>query len=258
VSPRDWDAPAYDRVAGAVQEWGHALVARLELRGDETVLDAGCGSGRVTEALAGRLPRGRVVAVDGSPDMVARAREHLARRANVEVRHMDLLALELADPVDVVFSSAVFHWIPDHPLLFARLHDALRPGGRLLAQCGGEGNVAEVLETLSEVSREQPFAEHLAGWPGPWNFTSQERARSQLEAAGFGEVKSEVHVEMVQPDDPATFLRTMVLGSHMERLPEPLHEPFLARVAERLGSPLSLRYVRLTLAARRCAPGSSA
>jgi trans-aconitate 2-methyltransferase len=258
VSPRDWDAGAYDRVAGPVQEWGHALLARLELRGDEAVLDAGCGSGRVTAALADRLPRGRVVAVDGSADMVARARESLAPRPNVEVHQMDLLDLELADPVDVVFSSAVFHWIADHPRLFARLHDALRPGGRLLAQCGGEGNVAAVLEGLSEVTQEEPFAEHLASWPGPWKFTSQERAGREMEAAGFAEVESEVHVEEVHPDDPPTFLRTMVLGSHMERLPEPLREPFVARVGERLGSPLSLRYVRLTLSARRCARGSSA
>jgi trans-aconitate 2-methyltransferase len=258
VTPRDWDAWAYDRVAGPVQEWGLALLEGLELRGDESVLDAGCGSGAVTEALVARLPRGRVVAVDGSHEMVAQARRRLAGDRRVEVLEADLLDLELPAPMDVVFSSAVFHWIGDHPRLFARLHDTLRPGGRLLAQCGGEGNVAGVLEALSTVTREEPFATHLDGWPQPWNFTSPERARVHLEGAGFEDVQAGLHAAEVRPADPPAFLRTMVLGPHLDRLPAPLREPFVARMGQLLPSPLSLRYVRLTLSARRPAPGSSA
>jgi trans-aconitate 2-methyltransferase len=90
---RDWDAATYDRVSSPQVEWAGPVLDRLELRGDETVLDAGCGTGRVTAVLAQRLPRGRVIAVDGSPAMVAEARKRLP--GDVDVRVADLLELTL-------------------------------------------------------------------------------------------------------------------------------------------------------------------
>ncbi len=136
---RDWDAATYDRVSTPHVEWANILLDRLDLSGDETVLDAGCGSGKVTLMLLERLPRGRVVAVDRAPSMIEHAREALNGRATV--LQADLTELQLDEPVDAIFSSAVFHWIADHDRLFARLHAALAPGGHLVAQCGGEGNV---------------------------------------------------------------------------------------------------------------------
>ena len=141
MQARDWDGASYDRISAPQEALGRAVLARMELRGDETVLDAGCGSGRVTEALLERLPRGRVIAVDASPSMVEQARGASAGSERVEVRQMDLLELELEEPVDAILSTATFHWILDHDALFRRLHAALRPGGQLVAQCGGEGNI---------------------------------------------------------------------------------------------------------------------
>jgi len=126
---REWDGASYDRISGTMEALGLAVLERLELRGDETVLDAGCGSGRITQALIERLPRGRVIAVDESPSMIAAARERLGPEADLRVG--DLLKLELEQPVDAILSTATFHWIADHDALFARLHDALRPGGML-------------------------------------------------------------------------------------------------------------------------------
>ena len=248
MGPHDWDAAAYSQVGAPIQDWGRRLVDRLELRGDERLLDAGCGSGEVTAALVERLPRGRVVAVDASPSMVRRARERLGDRA--EVLQADLLKLRLDQPVDVVFSSATFHWIPDHPRLFATLRAAIAPGGRLLAQYGGEGNIAAVLAALRPVVAEPAFAPHLGAWPGPWNFTSPDQARAWLTAAGFAEVEAETHVEVVEPADRAAFVRTMILGAHLERLPPDLHDSFVSAVSQRLGSPLRVEYVRLTVSAR--------
>ena len=142
MPPRDWDAATYERIAAPLTAMGSDVLDRLVLAGDETVLDAGCGTGNVTRLLLERLPRGRVIAVDAAPSMVEQARELLP--AGTDVRQADLLELDLGERVDAVLSTATFHWVPDHDLLFRNLHDVLVPGGRLVAQCGGFGNVAEV------------------------------------------------------------------------------------------------------------------
>src|SRR5438045_5843592 len=135
--PGDWNANAYDRVADPQARWGATVLERLPLDGDERVLDAGCGTGRVTALLLERLPRGRVVALDGSPSMIEEARRRFAGDARVELVTADLARpLPLAAAVDAVLSTATFHWIADHGALFRNLAAVLRPGGRLCAQCG--------------------------------------------------------------------------------------------------------------------------
>ena len=246
---RDWNATSYACTAAPVEAFGHRLLDRLDLHGDETVLDAGCGTGGVTAELVARLPDGRVIGVDGSRSMIDRARERLGTRA--ELRVGDLLELELDEPVDVVFSSATFHWIADHDRLFARLFAALEPGGRLLAQCGGAGNIATVVAALDAVTAEPAFAEHFAGWPGPWNYASAEETLARLERAGFADAQAGLHDEPVQPEDPHEYFETIMLGSHLERLPEARRGPFIERVLAELGEPVTVEYVRLTMSARR-------
>ena len=188
MTPRDWDAATYDRVAEPQTRWGGVVLERLTLAGDETVLDAGCGSGRITEQLAERLPRGRVIALDASPSMVAEARRRLARFGD----RVDFLVADLGRPfglpggvlADAILSPATFHWVPDHELLFRRLADALKPGGPLVAQCGGKGNVARFHAAARSVAEREPYAEHLAGWTGPWNFAGAEETAERLERAG--------------------------------------------------------------------------
>src|SRR5512144_2792874 len=165
---REWDAETYDAVSDPQFEWGMEVLERLELRGDEVAVDAGCGSGRVTAELIERLPKGRVIAIDGSAAMVEKAKERLGDRADYLVS--DLLELELAEPADLVFSTATLHWIPDHDALFARLRAALKPGGRLVAQCGGKGNVATHTEAIAAVAARPEFGQHLTQAKGLWNF----------------------------------------------------------------------------------------
>jgi trans-aconitate 2-methyltransferase len=244
---RDWDAATYHRVSGPHVEWANVLLDRLDLRGDETVLDAGCGSGRVTLMLLERLPRGRVVAVDQAPSMVEHAREALGGRA--QVFRADLLELELDEPVDAVFSNAVFHWVPDHERLFARLFAALRPGGRLVAQCGGEGNVARFHAAAREVASHPPYAEFLAGWQGPWNFAGSDETAERLERAGFERIQTWLEPYPVVPDDPENYLRTVCLGYHLEQLPPELRDEFVSAVLASAGEELD--YVRLNVIAQR-------
>jgi trans-aconitate 2-methyltransferase len=246
---RDWDASTYERVSDPQVEWAREVLDRLPLRGDETVLDAGCGTGRVTRLLLERLPRGHVIAVDAAPSMVDAAREALGERATVI--ESDLVELALESEVDAAFSNAVFHWVPDHQRLFERLHAALRPGGRLIAQCGGRGNIAAMHALAAEVGSEEPFAAHFADWEGPWNFAGPEETAERLERAGFVAVATSLQDRPVVPDDFRSYVRTVVLGYHLLRLPEDLRDPYLDAVVERAGPRPALGYVRLNIAARR-------
>jgi len=186
-----------------------------------------------------------VIAVDASPSMVEAARAALGDE--VEVIQSDLTELALAEPVDAVFSNAVFHWVPDHDALFGRLHDALRPGGRLVAQCGGAGNVDRFHAVAQEVGDAEPFAEYLAGWVGPWNFAGQEDTERRLVDAGFAHVRVWLEPHHVVPEHTLEYLRTVCLGHHVERLPEDLRDAYVAAVADRCGQPLELDYVRLNM-----------
>jgi trans-aconitate 2-methyltransferase len=230
-------------------EWAQEVLERLELRGDETVLDAGCGSGRVTALLVDRVPSGRVIGIDGSASMVAKAREALGDRA--DVREGDLSQLEMDHEVDIVYSNAVFHWIIDHGNLFRRLLEALRPGGRLVAQCGGRGNVSSLIEVIIEVAADPRFGEHFEGMEGIWNFATAEATEATLLEVGFEDVRCWLEVKRVQPSQPRAFLATVALGPHLDRLPDELKEQFVDAVSERMGEPLVLDYVRLNIEAGR-------
>jgi trans-aconitate 2-methyltransferase len=243
---RTWNGPAYDRISTPMERLGREVMDRLDLRGDETVLDAGCGSGRLTELLIERLPRGRVIGVDASASMIAAARERLGDGA--DLRRADLVGLDLGgERVDVVFSTATFHWIADHRALFASLRRALRAGGPLVAQCGGAGNVESVHGAAEVAGSLEPFAPHFAGWRGPWNFAGPEETERRLRAAGFRRARCWLAERPVTPDDPREFLRTIVLGAHLDRLPADLHDPFLDEVLARLGERPTIDYVRLNI-----------
>lgn len=247
---REWDAGTYDRVSTPQQEWARPVVARLALRGDETVLDAGCGSGRVTEVLLGALPEGRVIAVDGSAAMVEEARALLGEERTSFI-HSDLLALTLDEEVDAVFSNAVFHWITDHRLLFERLRAALRPGGRIEAQCGGEGNVARFYSTVSDVIAERPEIAELVGDFEPHRFASPAATERILGELGFEGVSCSLEPRPVRPPEPREFIRTVCLVAHEERLPDELRAELLDAVMERLGPEPELDYVRLNISATK-------
>jgi trans-aconitate 2-methyltransferase len=248
--PREWDAEAYDAVSDPQFEWGVEVLERLELRGDEHALDAGCGSGRVTERLLERLPGGRTLAVDGSEAMVAKARERLGDRASYLVA--DLTELEIDEPVDLVFSTATFHWVLDHERLFERLRAALRPGGRLVAQCGGIGNVAQHAEAIEAVASRPDFASRFGGGTSTmWNFAGPEETEARLRDAGLSEARCWLEPKPVTPEDPLRFTMTATMVPHLSRLPEELRRPFAEAVLEASPKPLTLDYVRLNIEARR-------
>ncbi len=242
---RDWDAATYDRVADPMTRWGASVLERLPLNGNERVLDAGCGSGRVTELLVEQLPDGAVVALDGSRSMIEAAHTRLARFGDrVSYLVADLgQPLPLAGTVDAILSTATFHWVPDHDALFRNLFAVLRPGGRLVAQCGGGGNIATVRAAMAAVGD---------GWLGTNHYETAEATRARLEAAGFIEIETWLNPEPtpIPPEDLETYLATVILGAHLERLIVDDRAGFVHAVAERLPRP-EIDYVRLNILATR-------
>jgi trans-aconitate 2-methyltransferase len=224
---------------------GLEVLERLDLAGDELVLDAGCGSGRISQALAQRLPRGRVIAVDQSPSMVDAARKRLG--PEFDVRVADLLDLHLEQPLDAILSTATFHWIADHDRLFRRLHAALRPGGRLVAQCGGEGNIDILRGKVATVLAREPYAEYFRDWQPPWNYAGVGETRERLLSAGFAEAECWLAPAPREPEHPREFLSTIVLGPHVQQLPEELRERFMDDALSVVGEPVVVDYVRLNI-----------
>ena len=241
--PREWDATAYDRLPIPMTAWGEVVLGWLELRGDERVLDAGCGTGQVTSMLRDRLPRGWVIALDGSAAMVARARERMGDD-RVEYMAADLQApLPIEPAVDAIVSTATFHWILDHDALFHGLAAVLRPGGQLAAQCGGAGNIASVERALGEIGED---------FEGRKHFATPDATRSRLEAAGFIDVECWLSEEPspVPPGDLELYLETICLGDHVTGMEPGARRAFAHEVAARMPEPV-IDYVRLNIRARR-------
>jgi trans-aconitate methyltransferase len=260
--PREWDATTYHKVSQPQVGWGQAVLERLAalgLRGDEVIVDAGCGSGRLTAQLLDRWPRVRVIAVDGSRNMLEAAGAHLARFGDrVSFVRADLQSWSGEDAADVVFSTATFHWIKDHPTLFANLFRFLRPGGWLLAQCGGAGNIARQHARAEALLREEPFARYFTGWVAPWEFASADETRSRLVAAGFHRVETSVEsapVVLASPAEFREFVATVILGPHLARLPdEATRALFVERMTDLAAvdsPPFLLDYMRLNMRAQR-------
>jgi len=260
TSDTRWDAEVYDRIGTPMRRWAQRVIDDLALRGDEVVLDAGCGSGSVTLDLRTRLPRGRIYAVDASAEMIALLSRQLADRGISDVTpvHASLTDFALPEPVDCVFSNAVLHWIRDDDALFSNLFRATRPGGRLRAQCGGAGNNARVLEAVAVVRQDERFARHLGDFRDSKRYRTPTEACTALERAGWRNVRARLWEEPVPfetEDDATLYVRTILLRDHVARLPEEEHDGYARGVVRetirRHGAPYVADYVRLDLWAER-------
>jgi trans-aconitate 2-methyltransferase len=243
-----------------MQTWGEAIVAQLPLRGDETALDLGCGSGRLTELLLRRLPHGHVIAVDRSANMLDAARRHLASEfdGRVDDVQRSLDEIEFREVADLAFSNAALHWIKDHPRLFQAIFESLRPGGWLVAQCGGGPNIARVRARAGQLMASGPYRAYFGDWTGPWEFASPEVTAQRLSEAGFVDVQTsmfEAPVQLSSRQDTSDFFENVILGSHLERIPDAsLREHFLRAMTDQSGAdnpPFRQDYWRLNLRARR-------
>lgn len=242
---REWNAESYDALPLPHAQWGAGVLDRLAAhRLPETarVLDAGCGTGRDARAALARWPGIRLVLLDGSERMLDQARTRLAGAA--EYVHADLVGPIPVEPVDAVMSVAAFHWVADHDLLFTNLAAVMVSGAPLVSDCGGLGNVDGVIRAVQRVTGQSD---------DPWHFADTQPTAQRLDAAGFEVLDVRLRADPFQCADPVVleeYLATVVLGSHLDRLPDAQHESFVREVRQALPAP-EVDYVRLEIDAVR-------
>ncbi len=260
TNSREWNAAEYHRLSAPQFQWGQRVLGELRLRGDEWVLDAGCGTGKLTTLLLRNLPRGRVVGLDLSRNMAQHARQNLRDDFGERAQFVtaDLLALPFVSCFDGIFSTASFHWVLDHNALFRNLFAALHPGGWLHAQCGGGPNLARLRERVRDLSQSSEFAPWLSSYSEPWFFSDAEGAADRLRLAGFEAIHTDLEpaaFAVSSREEFMQYLRTFVLHRHLELLPdEARRQKFLeslAAVAAQDDLPWTLDYYRLNLRASK-------
>lgn len=257
---REWNSDVYHRLSAPQVSWGKKVLSRLHLRGDETVLDAGCGTGRLTADLLDTLPRGRVIGIDLSQNMLQSAREHLCADFGDRLHLLacDLLHLPFKPhSFDVIVSTAAFHWVRDHDRLFTNLHEALIPRGWLEAQCGGGPNIARLRGRANALAATPKFAPYFSGFREPWLFQDAESAAAWLRRAGFADIETSVEAAPTVLNDAnhyREFVPNIILRRHLQNLPsENLRAEFIEHLTEQAAKddpPFLLDYWRVNLRAR--------
>jgi trans-aconitate methyltransferase len=258
-----WNAEVYERIGTPMQGWAQAVIDDLDLKGNETVLDAGCGSGSVTFDLLERLPDGHIYALDSSQEMIDKLTQSLGERGitNVTPMRADLADFSLPEQVDVIFSNAVFHWIHDDDGLFGSLFLATKPGGRMRAQCGGGDIFARLTPAVDAVRAREAFAPHTTSTGDAKNFRTPAEAVAAMQRAGWTDARADTFdapVEFEDENDAVLYLATIILRDHTHHIPEDLQDSYFRAIfheyIDRYGPPFTADYVRLNLWARRPVP----
>jgi trans-aconitate methyltransferase len=260
----DWDAERYHRLSNPQLGWGRRVLERLAPVPGERILDLGCGTGRLTAELAAAIGEGLVIAVDRSESMIRQASaqsywhpgpHRLGSRAVHFVR-ADATRLPFVDVFDAVLSTATFHWISDHDMLFASIYRALVPGGRLVAQCGGGPNLKRLLDRAAALAA-TTFKRHFTDWRDPWEFADVPTTTLRLERAAFTAVDvylEEAPTTLADRESFRDFLSCVCIREHLNRLPDEERPAFLDALADQAATdspPFTLDYWRLNMIARK-------
>ena len=261
----EWDAERYHRLSDPQVAWGQRVLDRLAPADGETILDIGCGTGRLTAQLATAADAGFVVGLDRSEAMLVQAREWLGRQApHVRLVRGDAAALPFAETFDAIFSAATLHWVRDHAAAFRSIFRALRPGGRLVAQCGGGPNLSRLLARTHALMMSPRFAGHFGAWEDPWYFADEPSTVAELQSAGFDDIDVSLEsapVTLRDAESFSDFIACVCIRHHIDRLPRAERSEFvgmLADAAARDDPPYTLDYWRLNIFARKAAAGEAA
>jgi trans-aconitate methyltransferase len=232
-----WNAAAYAANSVVQQSWARELIAKLGLRGNEHILDVGCGDGKVTAEIARALPHGLVVGTDASAEMIGFARKTFPAKQNPNLKFqvMDAREIQFAHQFDLVFSNAALHWVDDHEAILSGASAALKSGGRLVVSCGGKGNAHDVFLALRPEMRLKRWCEFFRKMPMPYFFYAPGDYEKWLPKFGF-----KINMLKLAPKDAlypgadgfATWLRTTWIP-YVQRVPEDAREEFISAVTQR-------------------------
>ena len=223
-----WDATTYDCISDAQESWGHEILECRRWKGNEIVLDAGCGSGRLTKILSTKVPQGKVIAVDSDLAMIILAKENLAKFSNIEFIKWIFLNYLLHEKVDVVFSNAILHWILNHKKCLNAFGKFLNLDGELLIQCGGYGNLAKTLSIFNKVRRSKEFHNYFCNnkgddiWKQTWYFAKKEDTEKILQEIGFKNIQvflEDRESKFHNKEEYFLFIKTIVLLPYLKYLP---------------------------------------
>jgi len=234
----EWNAADYAANSAVQQSWAREILARLKLRGDERILDVGCGDGKVTAEIARAVPRGAVLGVDASPEMIAFAQNSFTPRKhpNLKFQVSDARQLKsLPGQFDLLFSNAALHWVDDHEAVLCGAAAVLKPGGRLVISCGGKGNAHDVFLALRPEMRLKRWREFFRQMPMPYFFHAPANYEKWLPKAGFNIQRLELapkDATYAGADGFATWLRATWLP-FVQRVPEEIREEFIAQATQR-------------------------
>ncbi len=182
-----WNPDDYAKHSDAQLKWARGLRQLLNLKGDEAILDVGCGDGKITADFAIAVPNGRVLGVDSSPEMIAYAQKTypVSQHPGLSFDVQDARRLEIGNNFDLCFSNAALHWVDDHPAFLTRASQALKTGGRLIISCGGEGNAADILSVFADVTTQPQWQSFFTAFKNPYFFHGPGTYRPWLQACGF-------------------------------------------------------------------------
>jgi len=183
----EFDGKKYEKASAHQKEWGTGLIAELNLKGAERILDLGCGDGALTTQLADLLPQGEVVGIDASQGMIDAALPK--KRGNLRFRRLDINDLDFIEQFDVVFSNATLHWVKDHQRLLQNVRRALRAGGRLRFNFAGDGNCSNFFTVIREAMVQQEFRSFFAGFEWPWYMPPVDEYHTLAESSGLQDVQ---------------------------------------------------------------------
>jgi trans-aconitate 2-methyltransferase len=236
TAKHNWNADDYAKNSTAQKQWAQELIAKLSLRGNESVLDIGCGDGQVTAQIAQILPRGTVLGIDLSFDMIRLAYEQfpVQNYPNLSFRQMDAADIQLTGKFDVAFSNAVLHWVRDQMVVLRGVHACLKPGGKLLFQMGGRGNAKDVFEAIQEVIQRPDWRGYYHEFTPPYHFYGPEEYKEWLVKSGFGVTRAELIPKDMQhqgKEGLKGWLRTTWFP-YTDLLPAELRNAFLDEVVE--------------------------
>lgn len=230
----NWNADDYANNSSAQLQWADELIAKLDLKGCESILDIGCGDGKITAQLAQIVRNGYVLGIDSSESMIQRASKQFPSGIipNLSFRHMDAIAIRLSEKFDVAFSNAALHWVKDQPAMLRHVHACLKTGGKVLFQMGGRGNAAGIFDVMQRITGHPRWQQYYENFKPPYHFYGPDEYKVWLMENGFTSSRIELLPKDMQNagvEGLKGWLRTTWFP-YTERLPIGLREAFLEEV----------------------------